>query len=124
MSKEENIRLLPIECDYLTKVGKSTYPELPQQTKHFNLMRLAKSAALINDIKSKATNYLKNKKPNEKAYRSFAKANYNDNNVSNSLNTSVNSTQTPGFLKRSSFNSSTITGKISYAKKDTGIKVN
>ena len=48
VNKEENIRLLPLECDYLTKIAKSQYPEfLPNNSEHFNLMRLAKSALLI-----------------------------------------------------------------------------
>jgi hypothetical protein len=112
---------LPIECDYLTKIGRSSYPELSQASKHFNLMRLAKSAALIQDIKSKATNYFKNKKSNEKlmSYRNISKSSFNESNISSHV---VN-TQTPGFLKRSSFASATITGKTSSVKRDVGIKV-
>lgn len=132
--------MLPLECDYLTKVAKSQYPEFSNNSEHFNLMRLAKSALLINDIKIKATNYSKNKKTNEKliSHRSTAKNIFNsaDSNISSNLNnlnlinnnnnaSTASNTQTPGFLKRSSFGTSTvtITGKTSVAKRDSGIKV-
>ena len=84
-------------------------------------------------------NYSKNKKPNEKigfrnnSTNSSFKNNNSDSSISNNLNNlnlinsninASNNAQTPGFLKRSSLNSTaTIVGKISLAKRDTGIKV-
>lgn len=121
--------LLPLEYAYLSKNAKIAYPDTHQTSKHFKLMRLAKSAALMQDIKLKAINYQKIKKTNEKLAsnlgRAFAKNSININlgdmgSFSNNLNTNL---QTPGFLKRTSFINSTITGKASLIKRDIGIKV-
>jgi hypothetical protein len=120
----------------LTKNARSTYAELPQPVKHFNLIRLAKSATLIQDLKQKAINFSKSKKPsvqtsNEKHVsvpymsRNMSKsAHQTGNDAKSNANSSATIGLTPGFLKRSYTINPTLTGKSSALKRDTGIKVN
>jgi len=138
LKKGDALRMLPVECDYLYKAAKATYAELPQSDKHFSLIRLAKSAAVLQELKKKASNFTKNR-PVKMAGSSGDKASpmpYLSRNMYKSAPLSVNSmnndsigasssssAQTPGFLKRSFLSSATLTGKQSALKSNVGIKL-